>query len=95
MANLVKEPTCYQKPAWTSSIDLIITNKRIYLMNTKTAEISISDFHKLILTVIKSQYTKLKPKVICYRNLKNFDSNKFIYDLKFSLKNDTADKFWL
>ena len=53
-------------------------------MNTKTIGTSISDFHKLISTVIKSQYTKLIPKVICYIDFKNFDRNKFIFDLKFS-----------
>ena len=79
MANLVTEPACYKNPAQPSCIDLLITNNRNYFMNMKT------QIHKFILAVIKSQYTKLKPKVICYRDIKNFDNNRFIYDLKLSL----------
>ena len=82
MDTLIKQPTCYKSPTNPSCIDLFITNKKHYFQNTTIVETSISDFHKLIVTVMKAKFTKLNPKVICYRNYKNFNSENFSRDLK-------------
>ena len=42
----------------------------------------MSDYHKLISTFLKSHFTKLRPKVITYRNYKKFDENVFLTDLQ-------------
>ena len=42
----------------------------------------MSDYHKLISTFFKSHFTRLKPKVITYRNYKKFDENVFLNDLQ-------------
>ena len=52
--NIVKEPTCFKNPNNSSCIDLILTNRKQYLHNTTVIETSISDFHKMVLTVSKS-----------------------------------------
>ena len=60
--NIVKEPTCFKTPDNPSCIDLILTNRNQYFQNTTVVETSISDFHKMVLTVIKSHYIKAKPR---------------------------------
>ena len=49
--------------------------------NFKT-ETGLSDYHGLVVTILKSQIPRLKPKVIKYRNYKNFDPVKFIADVR-------------
>ena len=34
-------------------------------------ETALSDFHKLVSTFFKSHYSRLKPKIVYYRNYKN------------------------
>ena len=41
-----------------------------------TMETGISDFHKMVITVLKIFYRKQKPKIFYYRNYKTFDANK-------------------
>ena len=65
-----------------SCIDLILTNNAMALQNTTTVFTGLSDFHKLVLTVLKSSITKSKPQKITYRDYKNFDSVKFNDELK-------------
>ena len=67
-----------------STIDLILTNRPPSLQNTKTTETGISDWnHKLILTFSKSHYTRLKPKIMYYRqNYKNFNEELFLKDFE-------------
>ena len=40
-------------------------------------ETRISDFHKMVITVLKFFYKKQKPKTIHYRNYKTFNGNLF------------------
>ena len=47
--------------------------------NSDTLETGLSDFHKLTVTVLKT-FLK-KPKVISYRNCKNFSNDLFRIDL--------------
>ena len=50
--------------------------------NTITVFAGISDFHKLVLTVLKINFTKNKPKEIIYRDYKNFGSFLFNDEVK-------------
>ena len=48
-------------------------------------ETGLSDFHKLVSTFFKSHYSRLKTKIVYYRNSKNFNNSTFLKDLS----NDT------
>ena len=79
---LVKEPTCYKNPDNPSCIDLFLTNRPRTFQCTSTLETGISDFHKLVVTVLKTFYKKQRPKIIHYRNYKNSENGNFRLDLK-------------
>ena len=66
LQNLVKESTCFKSVE--NPIDLILTNSNMSFQNTTTVFAGISDFHKLVLAVLKISFTKNKPKEIIYRN---------------------------
>ena len=44
-------------------------------------ETGLSDTHKLVSTFFKSHYSRLKPKIVYYRNHKNFNNSNFLQDL--------------
>ena len=77
---LIKSETCYTKNH-KSLIDLFFTSKPLSFQKTHVTETGLSDYHKLISTFLKSRFWKARPKVIKYRNYKNFDKNKFFNDL--------------
>ena len=81
LKSLNKEPTCFKNPNNPSCIDLFLTNRSRYFQNTSTIETGISDFHKLVVTVLKMFYKKQKPKVIQYRNHKPFNEQLFRIEL--------------
>ena len=87
LSNLVKEPTCYKNRGNPSCIDLFLTNRPKYFQSTMTMETAISDFHKMIITVLKFFYKKQKPKIIHYRNYKTFNANLFKEELNNELLN--------
>ena len=72
LTNLVREVTCCTNNH-RLTIDLILTNRTDSFQKSCTTETGVSHCHKCISTFFKSHYTKLKPKVIHYRNYKNFD----------------------
>ena len=82
LKNLIKEPTCYKNYNNPSCIDLILTNKPYSFQSSKTAETGISDFHKLIVTVLKTSYRKQPPHVISYRDYKKYSTLNFQKDLE-------------
>ena len=78
----MKEPTCNKNPDNPSCIDLFLTNRPRTFQCTSTLETGISDFHKLVVTVLKTFYKKQRPKIIHYRNYKNSENGNFRLDLK-------------
>ena len=78
--NLVKKNTCFKNPNNPSCIDLFITNSSGSFQNTTTLACGLSDCHKMILTVLKTTFSKAKRKETIYRNYKNFDLNIFKND---------------
>ena len=50
--------------------------------HTSVIETGISDHHKLILTVMKSIFSKASPKIFHYRNYSKFDNRNFRKDLQ-------------
>ena len=51
--NMVKKPTCFKNPARPACIVLIVTNKPGMFQNAKTYETGLSDFHKLVVSIMK------------------------------------------
>ena len=81
LKSLIKEPTCLKNSGKPTCIDLILTNRSILFQHSSTFKTDLSDFHLLTVTEFKIGFPKLKPKVIVYRDYKNFDNAKFRYDI--------------
>ena len=79
--NLVQIKTCFTKNH-SSSIHVMLTNKPRCFQNTTVFKTGLSDFHGLVLTLMKTQIPHLKPKVIKYRSYKTFDPENFLQDVK-------------
>ena len=77
LKNLAKEPTCYKNPNNPSCIDLFLTNCARSFHNTCVFETGLSDFHKLVVTLLRSKVESLPPKIISYRTYKQFNEGKF------------------
>ena len=87
LSSIIKEPTCYKNPEAPSCIDLILTNKPYSFQNSCVLETGQSDFHKMTVTVLKATFQKLQPRIINYRDYKNFENFKFREDLILALSN--------
>ena len=74
---MINKPTCFKNPDKPSCIDLILTNCSRSFQNSCAIETGLSDFHKLVVTVIKTAYKKSKPKIITYRSYKSFNNDGF------------------
>ena len=73
----MKERTCYKNPGNPSCINLFLTSKPKTFQCITTIETDISDFHKLVVTVLKIFYKKQRPKIINYRSYKNLRTTTF------------------
>jgi len=88
---LIKEPTCYKNINNPTTIDHILTNRPKSFCNSKTVETSLSDFHKLTITVLKSYFRKNDPKIIKYRNYKHYSNEAFREEIKMKLSCDNQE----
>ena len=80
--NLVKGNTCFKNINNPSCIDLFITNSCNSFQSTTTISTGLSDFHKMIVTVLKTTFPKAKPKVILYRDFSKYDVSSLGSKLK-------------
>ena len=94
LQNLIHEPTCF-KSQNPSIIDLILTNHRSSFMKTVVVETGFSNHHKMIFSILKHTFAKGPPKVVCYRDLKNFYLKAFnIYlESKMASCPNSSEKF--
>ena len=88
LKNIVKDKTCFHKDH-ESLIDIILTNKPLKFMSTKCHELGTSDCHKLISTCLRQKVSRLKPKKITYRSMKNYNKNLLKNDLKRELSSSS------
>ena len=58
---LNRGPACFKNPNNPSCIDLFLTNRQQYFQQTCAIETGISDFHKMVVTVMNTHYKKQKP----------------------------------
>ena len=75
--NIVKETTCFKNALNPSCIDLFITNSSLSFHNTIAVTYGLSDFHKMVITIMKMSFKKQSPTERHYRNYKYFDRTKF------------------
>ena len=80
--NLVKVDTCFKNSSKPTSIDIFLTIKNTHFQNTVAVCSGPSDFHKLVLTVLKTSFDKNKPCEILYKDYKNFNSESFNENLQ-------------
>ena len=60
---------------------VFLANRPRYFQNTSTIQTEISNFHKLVATVLTMFYKKQKPKIIQCRNYKTFNKKLFRFYL--------------
>ena len=89
--NMVKEPTCFKNPDNPSCIDLFITNGNRSFMKTMAVSTGLSDFHKMIVTVMRTTFPKREPQIIKYRDFSKYNKVTFGNDLRKNLENQPSD----
>ena len=94
MKNLVKDPTCFKNIDDPSCIDLFLTNSSPSFQHTTTVETGLSDFHKMAVTVMKTTFPKAQPKIIYYRDYKNFDLTLFRSELREELMKNKSQGYF-
>ena len=67
----------YKKPENPSIIGLILTNNSRSFLNSCVIETNLLDFHRIVATVTKTSFERLKPRVLNYRDYKSFESKLF------------------
>ena len=90
LENMNKEPTRYENSENPGCIRFILTNNPRSFFKTNTF-FTVLDFHKLILSIIKTIFCKSKPKETTYRNFKNFEEESFNQELKDNLINSSIE----
>ena len=60
---------------------MFLTNRQQGFQQTHAIETGISDFHKIVVTVMKTHYKKQKAKTIQYRSYKHFHEQSFNFEL--------------
>ena len=74
LSSIVKESRYIKNASTPSCIDLFLTNTKLSFQHTLTVFCGLSDFHKLVMTLLKTTFSKNKPREIVYRNYKYFNS---------------------
>ena len=93
LTNLVKTETrCTENHK--STIDLFLTNRPLSFQKTRTTETGIRHYHKLISTFFKSHCTRLKPKIIYYRNYESFNEEYSLKDFENSNLSANSDNLY-
>ena len=75
MKNIVKQKTCFKNPDRPTCIDLILTKSSRSFQDTCTVETGLSDFHKLVVTVLELYFPKQKPYIQTFRDYKRFQND--------------------
>ena len=86
LRSLCHKSTFYKNPERPSCIDLKRKNSRSSFQNTQTIATGLYDFHKLIVTTLKMYLPNNQPRVITYRDYKNFDNSRSSEELLSEIK---------
>ena len=82
-----EEPTSFKNFDNPLCIDFFLKNSSKSFEKCLTIETAMSDFHKVRITILKVKPGKLPPRIILYRDYKNFENKAFNNTLQVSLKN--------
>ena len=93
--NIMKNKTCFKNLDRATCMDLFLNKSPHSFQNTMAISTGLPDFYKMIITVLKSSFIKLKARETYYRDYKNFSPNSFREDLTLSLDriNEGFDSF--
>ena len=69
--NIASEKAYFESKDNPSCIDLFITSSPNSLQNTSTTKKRLSDFHKMVIAILKVTFLKSKSKVITYIDIIN------------------------
>ena len=86
--NLVKEPICFK--GQPKCYDLILTNCKDSFQNTEVFTTGFSHFHKMVFTILKTEFVKADPTKINYRDYSNFNSIHFRDELRKELSENPS-----
>ena len=82
--NLVQEPTCF-KSSNPGCIDLILTNRGRNFQQTTAIETGLSDFHKMVVTVLKAYLISKSQTLLITGTIKTFGQKHFDRSFKLNL----------
>ena len=68
LTDIVKQLTCFKNPSNPSCMDLFLTSNANFFQKISVFETGLSDFHKLIVKVMRSHIPKQQARIIKYRN---------------------------
>ena len=68
LKNLITEPTCYKNAENPTLIDVILTNRFRSFRESRTIATGLSDYHKMIYTILKFDIYKKDPLLLNYRS---------------------------
>ena len=82
LESLSNTSTCFKNPENPSCIDILLTKSKTNFDETLVLESGLSDFHKLVVPILKIYFKKEAPTVIIYRDYKYFANEKFSNELE-------------
>ena len=88
---LIKESICHKNPENRSCIDLILTNNPKCFQSSCVVETGLSDFDRVTVTVTKTTFKKFQPRIIHYRDYKNFQNDRYSDELTPKLSNIVSE----
>ena len=77
LRSLINETACNKNALNSSCIILFLTNIINRFQKTFASKTGLSDFYKLIGTMMKSHIPKQKTNIVKYRKYEHFNKNKF------------------
>ena len=77
LSSLIKEPTYYKNPDNQSCIDLILTNSPRSFQGSCLVKTGLSDFHRMVVPIMKTTFQRWSPKITTHRNYDKFCYHKF------------------
>ena len=77
LKKLIKVLTCFKNPERPTSIDEMLTNSNRSFQNSCAIEMGLSDFHKMIVTILKTYFQKKEPKIMQYQDYKTFSEEEY------------------
>ena len=75
---MINEPNCHKNPDKPTCIDLSLRKCRGSFQYSIVLETDPLDFHKMIVTLMKTSYRNIESRVINYWHYKSFSNEEFI-----------------